>query len=159
MIFSLYPLLSGNHRYHAASGLSERMGVAFFCLRCPQTPWGKCAVGDGFWRRGCGSPCQSSTCTWARTRRRRPAGGRGARSQKPVGRAGGVAAVYARMLPARRANAGRRCRRLGAKTTWRAAPSLGFAQSGRPATGQRSRDIACACAPLSVSAFSNWLIR
>jgi hypothetical protein len=114
-------------------------------------PVGKCAVGDGFLRSCAGSSCKSSKGTWARTRRRRPAVGRGARSHKPVDRAGGVAAVYARILPASSATAGRRCRLSGAQTHCRAAPSICLAQRGNPSTGQRSRDIACACAPLSGS--------
>lgn len=109
---------------------------------------GTWAVGDRFLRSGSGSAGQASPCPWARTRRSRPGVGRGARAQKPVGRAGGVVAVYARRLPASTDTAGRRCRRVGAQTHGRAAPSMGLVHRGQPSPGQRSRDTAGTGAPL-----------
>jgi len=65
-------------------------------------------VGDCFLRSCAGSPCQSAPCTLERTRRSLPAVGFGVRSQKPVGSAGWVAAIYIKMAPATQASAGRR---------------------------------------------------
>jgi hypothetical protein len=99
--------------------------------------------------KGSGSSCTFSPCTWASTRCSRPDVGWAAQSEHPVGRAGCMGAVYAKMLPVSRVNARKRCRLVRTKTHCRTAPSICLAHHSNPSTGRRSRYLACTCAPLS----------
>jgi hypothetical protein len=102
-------------------------------------------------RSGSGRPAKSAQSTAARSRRSLPDVACGARSQQPVGSAGGVAALSITMAPATRASAGHRCRLAGAKTHGRTAPTICWAVKGSPSTGQRSRETACRGAPVNGS--------
>jgi hypothetical protein len=64
-----------------------------FWRRCPATPVGKWSVTDAFFRNLGAKPSDSGKGRRAKARRKRPGVGWAARSQKPVGTGGEIAAT------------------------------------------------------------------